>query len=183
MTKDAASSVCGYEVKDKYGDAIYKEWVATYPWDCNDQNPAVWECVSACVNQPYNALCYHSPLDMDADCRMNNVTGLAYCGYEVKDKYGDAIYKEWVATYPWDCNDQVEAECGETADQASACVNQSYNALCYHSPLDMDADCRMNNVTGLAYCGYEVKDKYGDAIYKVWVAMYPWDAKDTDPQQ
>ncbi|MDP2797537.1 MAG: hypothetical protein Q8N94_08530 [Methanoregula sp.] len=40
----------------------------------------------------------------------------------------------------------------------------------------------MNNVAGLAYCGYEVKDKYGEANYKEWVAMYPWDAKDTDPQ-
>jgi hypothetical protein len=44
MTKDAALSVCGYSLKNNFGQSEYQEWVATYPWDCNDADPAVWVC-------------------------------------------------------------------------------------------------------------------------------------------
>ena len=202
MTKDAAASVCGNKIKNGAGEAAYQDWVATYPWDCNDSDPSVW----ACGPSPAATNCTDSD---GKNIFVNGLTkGLDFAGTKIittsdyctnSDGGAQVPSGKWVAEEQCGLNGHVEGhyykcpDCygcsaGKCVLQTAvgcelSCANQSWNAKCYDSAYDLDRDCNMTKDAALSVCGNKIKNDYGQGEYEIWVASYPWDCNDNDPLQ
>ncbi len=123
------------------------------------------------------AQCYDSAYDMDGDCCMDIMASDSVCGYEIKDKYSQEIFDLWLETNTWDCDDGDPEVCV----CAAGCEEQVFNEKCYDSAYDMDGDCYMTDMAADSVCGYTLKNDYSQEEFEKWLAEYPWDCDDSDP--
>jgi len=202
MTKDAAQSVCGNKIKSESGDAAFQEWLAVYPWDCDDKDPAVWTCGGI----PANTTC--TDTDGKNIFLTGSVTGLDLTGTKTvtvsdycantsggaQTQSGQWVVEErcgpdgHVQAYYYKCPDCYLCSGGQCILQfvtgcEAACSNQSWNMKCYDSAHDLDHDCHMTKDAALSVCGNKIKSESGDAAFQEWLASYPWDCNDSDPLQ
>jgi hypothetical protein len=205
MTKDAALSVCGNKIKNEFGMTDFNQWNSTYPWDCNDSNPAVWECepspivaaASACTDPDgKNIFVNGSTTGLDFS-GTKTIISSDYCTNS--DGGAQVPSGKWVAEEQCGVNGHVEGhyykcpDCygcsaGKCVLQTTvgcelSCANQSWNLKCYDSAYDLDRDCNMTKDAALSVCGNKIKNEYGQGEYEKWVASYQWDCNDNDPLQ
>jgi len=109
MMEMAADSVCGYTLKNDYGQDAFDNWLVFYPWDTDDNNPQVCAAPQGCEAQSFNVQCYDSAYDMDGDCHMTEDSSLSVCGYTLQNDYGEEAFNDWIEIYPWDCDDNNPA--------------------------------------------------------------------------
>lgn len=86
------------------------------------------------------------------------------------------------------CNFPIEYDEGtyetdifETSQEDNTCSGEPQNEKCYDSAYDMDADCYMTDMAADSVCGYTLKNDYSQEEFEKWLAEYPWDCDDSDP--
>ena len=177
MMEMAADSVCGYTLKNDYGQDAFDNWLVSYPWDTDDNNPQVCAAPQGCEAQSFNVQCYDSAYDMDGDCCMMEMAADSVCGYTLKNDYGQDAFDNWLVSYPWDTDDNNPQVCAAP----QGCEAQSFNVQCYDSAYDMDGDCHMTEDSSLSVCGYTLQNDYGEEAFNDWIEIYPWDCDDNNP--
>lgn len=124
------------------------------------------------------AQCYDSAYDLDGDCCMDIMASNSACGDKIKEKYGQQAFDTWLETTSWDCDDSDPDICL----CQSGCEEQDFNEKCYDSAYDMDGDCHMTQMAADSVCGYTLKNDYSEEEFDTWLATYPWDCDDSNPE-
>jgi hypothetical protein len=84
MTK-AAASVCESKIVNQYGKSEYEIWLATYSWDCNDNDPLQCGFSPVCVGVVCPSKCEGTTFIYEGKC---------------SDQTGQCIYKSAVPDSP-----------------------------------------------------------------------------------